>query len=171
EGRFKILTGASRAALPRQKTLTALIDWSYDLLAPQEQTLLARVAIFAGGFGLDAVAAVCTGESIDATSVLDLLSSLADKSLLVADTTGELERYRLLESTRAYAIQKLADANERERLARRHAAYFRDRAEAAENRFSTTPVSTWLPPEELELDNYRAAIEWTLADAKDVPLG
>jgi predicted ATPase/class 3 adenylate cyclase len=171
DDRFKLLTGGSRTALPRQKTLTALIGWSYDLLDPQEQSLLTRVAIFAGGFGLDAVAAVCAGEGIDATNVLDLLSSLADKSLLVADTTGEQERYRLLESTRAYAMEKLGDANERERLARRHAEYFRDQALTTDKRFSATPNSTWLAREELELDNYRAALEWALTDAKDLPLG
>src|SRR6202011_705093 len=109
--RFKILTGGSRTALPRQKTLTALIDWSYDLLTAQEQTLLARVSIFAGGFGLDAASAACAGEGIDESNVLDLLSSLTDKSLLVADTPFEQERYRLLESTRAYAFATLVDAN------------------------------------------------------------
>lgn len=169
--RFKLLTGGSRVALPRQKTLTALIDWSYDLLTHREQTLFARIAIFAGGCGLDAVTAVCASEDLDSDDILDLLSSLSDKSLLVVDTTLAQERYRLLESTRAYALGKLADANEHERLARRHAEYFRDRAEAADTSFSEASLSTWLPHEELELDNYRAALEWSLADAKDLPLG
>jgi predicted ATPase/class 3 adenylate cyclase len=171
DDRFKLLTGGSRVALPRQKTLTALIDWSYDLLTAREQTLFARIAIFAGGFGLDAVTAVCAGEDIDSDDILDLLSSLSDKSLLVVDTSLAQERYRLLESTRAYALGKLADANERERFARRHAEYFRDRAEAADKSFSEPARSAWLAQEELELDNYRAALEWSLAGAKDVPLG
>jgi len=171
DDRFKILTGGSRTALPRQKTLTALIDWSYDLLTAQEQTLLARVSIFAGGFGFDAASAVCAGEGIDESNVLDLLSSLTDKSLVVADTTGEQERYRLLESTRAYAMGKLVDANERERVARAHAAYFRDQAESADNRYSTSSSSAWLAREEIEIDNYRAALEWSLTDGRDVPLG
>ncbi len=84
--RFKILTGGSRTALPRQKTLSALIDWSYDLLTPQEQMLFTRIAIFAGGFSLDAATAVCGGDGLDEIEMLDLLSSLTDKSLVVADT-------------------------------------------------------------------------------------
>ena len=91
--RFNILTGGSRTALPRQKTLGALIDWSYDLLTPQEQLLFNRVGIFAGGFSLDAVTAVCSGEDLDEIEILDLLASLIDKSLVVADTSGEHERY------------------------------------------------------------------------------
>jgi predicted ATPase len=101
---------ALASALPRQKTLGALIDWSYDLLTPQEQMLFNRVGIFAGGFSLDAVTAVCTGDGIEELDVLDLLASLTDKSLVVADTTSEGERYRLLESTRAYALEKLTGA-------------------------------------------------------------
>lgn len=95
--RFKVLTGGSRSALPRQKTLGALIDWSYDLLTPQEQTLFTRLGIFAGGPTLDAPTAVCTGDGIEELDVLDLLASLTDKSLVVADTAGENERYHLLE--------------------------------------------------------------------------
>jgi predicted ATPase/class 3 adenylate cyclase len=119
--RFKILTGGSRTALPRQKTLGALIDWSYDLLTPQEQLLFTRVGIFAGGFSLDAATAVCSGEDLDEIEILDLLASLIHKSLLVADTSGEHERYSLLESTRAYALEKLTAAGAHEQFARRHA--------------------------------------------------
>src|SRR6202011_4088486 len=110
--RFKLLTGGSRSAVPRQKTLSALIDWSYDLLTSQEQTLFNCLGIFAGGFSLDAGAAVCAGEGIHEVDILDLLSSLTDKSLVVADTGGEKERYRLLETTRAYALEKLAATGE-----------------------------------------------------------
>jgi predicted ATPase/class 3 adenylate cyclase len=171
DDRFKILTGGARTALPRQKTLTALIDWSYDLLTPQEQTLFERVAIFAGGFSLDAATAVCAGNGPDEADILDLLASLTDKSLVVADTTGESERYRLLESTRAYAMGKIADADERERLARRHAEYFRDRTQTADEMYASSASWAWLTREETELDNYRAALEWSLTGGKDVPLG
>ena len=85
-------------ALPRQQTMRALVDWSYDLLTPQEQLLFARLGVFAGGFGLDAATAVCGGEGLDEIDIFDLLTSLTDKSLVVADTSGERERYRLLES-------------------------------------------------------------------------
>jgi predicted ATPase/class 3 adenylate cyclase len=110
--RFKLLTGGSRDALPRQKTLHALIDWSYDLLEPQEQLLFARLGVFAGGFGLEAATQIC---GVDChIDILDLLASLTDKSLVVADTSGEHERYSLLESTRAYALEKLTAAGAHE---------------------------------------------------------
>jgi predicted ATPase/class 3 adenylate cyclase len=175
--RFKILTGGSRSALPRQKTLGALIDWSYDLLTPQEQLLFSRVGIFAGGFSLDAATAVCTlchpepSRRIDEIDILDLLSSLTDKSLVVADTTGEQERYHLLESTRAYALEKLSAAGAREQLARRHAEYFRDQAQAADERHGTGSMAAWLASVERELDNYRALLEWALKDGHDLALG
>jgi predicted ATPase/class 3 adenylate cyclase len=169
--RFKILTGGSRTALPRQKTLGALIDWSYDLLTPQEQMLFSRVGIFAGGFSLDAASAVCSGEDLDEIDILDLLSSLTDKSLVVTDTAGEQERCHLLESTRAYALEKLAAAGEHERLARRHAEYFRDQAQDARERSGTGSTAAWLVSVERELDNYRAALEWALKDGHDLALG
>jgi predicted ATPase len=169
--RFKILTGGSRTALPRQKTLSALIDWSYDLLTPQEQLLFNRVGIFAGGFSLDAATAVCSGEDLDEIDILDLLASLTDKSLVVADTSGEHERYRLLESTAAYALEKLSAAGERETLARRHAEYFRDQASAAHERFGTGSTVAWLADVELELDNDRSALEWALTRGNDAALG
>ncbi len=169
--RFKILTGGSRSALPRQKTLGALIDWSYDLLSQREQTLFNRVGIFAGGFSLDAATAVCSGDGIDEIDILDLLASLTDKSLAVAETGGEQERYRMLESTRAYALEKLAAAGERERLARRHGEYFRDQAKEADKRFGTGSTLAWLADVELELDNYRAALEWGLSQGNDAVVG
>ena len=169
--RFKILTGGSRSALPRQKTLGALIDWSYDLLTPEEQMLFRRVGIFAGGFSLDAATAVCSGEDLDEIDILDLLSSLTDKSLVVADTAGEQERYHLLESTRAYALEKLTAAGAREQLAHRHAEYFRDQAQEADERYGTGSTAAWLASAERELDNYRAVLEWALKDGHDMALG
>ncbi len=169
--RFKILTGGNRTALPRQKTLVALIDWSYGLLTPQEQTLFNRIGIFAGGFSLDAATAVCAGEGLDENDILNLLSSLTDKSLVVADTGGDEERYRLLESTRAYALEKLSVAGERKRIARRHGEYFRDQAQAADVRYGMGSAAAWLVSMELELDNYRAALAWALDQRNDLLLG
>jgi predicted ATPase/transcriptional regulator with XRE-family HTH domain len=169
--RFKILTGGNRSALPRQKTLSALIDWSYDLLTPQEQLLFARLGIFASGFGLDAATSVCGGDSLDEFEILDLLGSLTDKSLVVADTSGEHERYRLLESTAAYALEKLSASGEREILARRHAEYFRDHALAAAERFGTGSTLAWRAGAELELDNDRTALAWALTQGNDAVLG
>ena len=169
--RFKILTGGSRSALPRQKTLSALIDWSYDLLTPQEQMLFSRVGIYAGGFNLDGATAVCSGDGLDETDILDLLSSLTDKSLVVADTTVAQERYHLLESTRVYALEKLTAAGAREQLARRHAEYFRDQAQAADEEWTAGSSTLALQTAEAELDNYRAVLELALKDGHDLALG
>jgi predicted ATPase len=169
--RFKLLTGGSRSALPRQQTLHALLDWSYDLLTEQEQRLFARLGVFAGGFDLDAATSVCGGEGLDELDILDLVGSLTDKSLVVADTSGEHERYRLLESTAAYALEKLSASGEREALARRHAEYFRDQALAAGERRGTGSAFAWLAGVELELDNYRAALAWALTQGNDAVLG
>jgi predicted ATPase/DNA-binding CsgD family transcriptional regulator len=169
--RFKILTGGSRSALPRQKTLSALIDWSYDLLTPKEQMLFNRAGIFAGGFSLDAATPVCSGHGIEAAEVLDLLTSLTDKSLIMADTGCVQERYHFLESTRAYALGKLTEASERERLARRHAEHYRDQSQKADKGFGMGSTFAWLADVELELDNYRAVLEWALTDGHDGALG
>ncbi|HEY2475947.1 MAG TPA: helix-turn-helix domain-containing protein, partial [Candidatus Cybelea sp.] len=169
--RFTILTRGSRNALPRQKTLTALIDWSYDLLTAQEQLLFARLGIFSGSFGFDAVTAVCGADGLDGIDIFDLLALLTDKSLVVADTSGERERYRLLESTAAYALERLRAFGERERLTRRHAEYFREQAQAADARTGSNSPVAWLAQVELELDNYRAVLEWTLTQGNDAVLG
>ncbi|MBV8163215.1 MAG: adenylate/guanylate cyclase domain-containing protein [Candidatus Eremiobacteraeota bacterium] len=167
--RFKILTGGSRTALPRHKTLTALIDWSYDLLTPQEQKLFQQLGIFPGGFGLEAATNVC-GVEADEIDTMDILASLTDKSLVIADTLGHHKRYHLLESTRAYALQKLA-SSERERLARRHAEHYAEKAKDADNRYGAGSQFAWLADVGLELDNYRAALEWGLTQGHDAILG
>ena len=169
--RFRILTSGGRDVLPRQQTLRATIDWSYDLLTPQEQLLFNRVGIFAGGFGLDAVTNVCAGAGLEDIDILDLLASLTDKSLIIADTSGERERYRLLESTATYALEKLDASGERESLARRHAEYFRERACAADERYGMGSMFALLAEVELELDNDRAALSWALKHGNNAALG
>ena len=129
------------------------------------------VADFAGGFALDAATRVCGGEGLDELDILDLLGSLTDKSLVVADTSGERERYRLLESTAAYALEKLSVSGEHDALARRHAEYFRDQALAAGERYGTGSIRAWLAGMELELDNDRAALTWALTQGNDAALG
>jgi predicted ATPase/DNA-binding CsgD family transcriptional regulator len=169
--RFKVLTAGSRTALPRHKTLTALIDWSYDLLTRQEQILFNRVGIFSGGFSLAAATAVCSGDDLDEIDILELLVSLTDKSLVAADTRGEQERFRMLESTRAYALEKLAAEGECEQLTRRHAEYFRDQAQAMDGRTGKGSTASWLARVEVDLDNYRAALTWALIGGHDAVLG
>jgi predicted ATPase/class 3 adenylate cyclase len=165
--RFKILTGGSRTALPRQKTLSALIDWSYDLLTTQEKMLFDRLGIFAGGFSLDAATVVCSGDALEANAILDLLSSLTDKSLVVADIGERQTRYRLLESTRAYALERLAAAGEHQPLACRHGECFRDLALEADARYGIGSTLEWLSTVELDVDNFRAVLEWALTDGND----
>lgn len=171
DDRFRILTGGERTALPRHQTMRAAIEWSYDLLTPQERLLLARLGVFAGGATLDAAGAVCLGGVVDEINLFDLLASLTDKSLVVADTSGDTERFRLLESTAAYALEKLAAGRERERMARRHAEYFRDQAEAADRRFDTSSTIMWVAGLEPELDNYRVVLEWALTQGNDPVMG
>lgn len=174
--RFRILTGGSRTALPRQQTMRALIDWSYDLLLPAEQALLRRVSVFVGGWTLDAASAICSDDDVQTWDVLDQLTSLVDKSLVVAElsetsSSSSKLRYRLLESTRQYAAEKLEGSGERDRLRRAHAEYFADLARHAGETWSTTPTGTWLPPVYAELENFRAALDWALIEKHDVQLG
>ena len=171
DDRFRLLTGGSRTALPRQKTLSALIAWSYDLLTPAEQVFFNRTSIFAGGFTMDAATAVCAADGIQDADILDLLSSLTDKSMVVADTHVDRERYHLLESTRAYALEKLASKGERERLARRHGEYFSRQLQASQDIYDAGSTASWLARVEPDIDNYRATLEWALTDGHDVLLG
>jgi predicted ATPase/class 3 adenylate cyclase len=155
--RFKLLTGGSRTALPRQQTLSALIGWSYELLRPVEQQLFARVGIFAGSFDLAAAERVCAGDGLEESDVWELLVSLTDKSLVVASTGGEQERYQVNESTRAYALERLGER--REALATLHGAYFAEQALAADERFGTGSTIAWVVAVQRDLDNYRAALQ------------
>ena len=136
--RFHVLTGGSRDVLPRQQTLRALIDWSHDLLDERERELFRSLGIFANGFTLEGAVAVGSGRGIDELDVLDVLASLVDKSLVLSEQDGEALRYRLLESTRVYALEKLTDAGERESLARLHLHYLRDRFVQLQTVFNAT---------------------------------
>jgi predicted ATPase/class 3 adenylate cyclase len=164
--RFAMLTGGSRTALPRHQTMRALIDWSYDLLSAQEQRLFRRLSIFAGGWTLDAAVEVCSGDD-----VLDLLSALVDKSLVVAEPGGEQQRYGSLESTREYARERLAQSGELETIARAHADAYLALAERLNSLFDSTPDRVWLSQTEPELENWRAALAWSLGARNDVLLG
>ncbi len=168
--RFAILTNGDRTALPRQQTMQALFDWSYDLLAEQERVLFARLSVFAGGFTLEAAAAVAKGSPGDELVVLQLLSSLVAKSLLVADAGETTTRYRLLESTRQYASGKLLALNETDAIARAHATAYTELAERLEQEWDTMPERRWLAAAEPELENWRAALTWALGAQGSVAL-
>ena len=167
DSRFRRLGTNDRSVLPHQQTLRATIDWSYDLLGAAERTLFARLAVFIGGFTLAAILDVCTDGELEADAVYGALSALVDKSLVVF----EASRYRLLESTREYAGERLDANGERAAASARHAAYFRvqvDRASLAEGQGS---YRAWIAPLVDELDNVRAALEWTLGDGHDAMTG
>lgn len=169
--RFRILTGGDRTALPRQQTMRALVDWSYNLLNDRERAVLNRTAVFAGGWTLEAASEICSDEKIEAWEILDVLSSLVDKSLVVVELGGATERYRLLESTWQYAREKLADTKENEQLNGKHAQYFLRVAQAADAAYESMPSDRWTAALEPELDNFRAAMGWALLNKHDVALG
>jgi predicted ATPase len=162
--RFRVLTGGDRSALPHHQTMRALIDWSHDLLDERERTLFRRLAIFVNGFTLEGAVTVGSGDDLDELDVFDVLASLVDKSLVVAEPHGNALRYRLLESTRAYAVEKLAAAGERELLANRHLRYLRDRfAELWEGREQTAQDAELAAALHTELEDVRAALDGALA--------
>ena len=162
--RFRVLTGGHRTALPRQQTMRALIGWSYDLLSEQEQKLFRFVSIFSGGWTLAAAETVCTDETIDALDVTDLVSSLVEKSLVVAEVEQDSTRYRLLESTRVFSLEKLEQSGEREMLARKHAQWSAELADLAyEARWLTGMTARWRAEFDPEAENACAAIDWALS--------
>jgi predicted ATPase/class 3 adenylate cyclase len=169
--RFRVLTGGDRSVLPRHQTMRALIDWSYDLLSDDERTLFRKLSIFAGAFTLESATAVCGDGEIDELVVLDLLSSLVDKSLVQAEPVGSRTRYRLLESTRQYAREKLNQSGAYDAVARAHATAYLALAEELGAALETMPDRAWDAWAEPELENIRAALEWTLVTRRDPPLG
>ncbi|HZY96920.1 MAG TPA: tetratricopeptide repeat protein [Candidatus Cybelea sp.] len=169
--RFRVLTGGDRSALPRHQTMRALIDWSYDLLSEEERALFRTLSIFAGGFTLESASAVCGNETLDEFAVLELLTSLVDKSLVQSEPGEYQTRYRLLESTRQYAREKLNESGEYAAVARAHAAAFLESAQRLEAAYDTTPDDRWFEQVEPEVENWRAALEWALTARGDVLLG
>lgn len=165
--RFRLLSGGSRSALPRQQTLRALIDWSYDLLTGDEQRLLRHLGAFRGSFSLEGAAALyAPGEPSDEYEVLDVLTSLVDKSLISA-LAGRTTRYRMLESIREYALAKNVEAQAEAIVARRHAEYYAALAAQAYAEFDSRMPPDWLERFAPEVDNFRAALHWSLEDKGD----
>ncbi len=169
DDRFRLLSGGSRTAMPRQQTLRALVDWSYDLLAPAEQTLLCRLSVFSGGWSLGAAEMVCAGGDVEDWEVLDLLSHLAAKSLVVVEApeAGQV-RYRLLQNIQSYAQGRLAQTpGEAEALAEKHRDFFLALAEEAEPNYVGANQVLWLNVLERDLDNLRAALSWSQSQSGD----
>ena len=162
DDRFHLLTLGSRTALPRQRTLRMTMDWSHDLLSQPERVLLRRLSVFAGGWTLEAAEAVCAGDGIEQRHVLDLLSHLAEKSLLTVEQRNGESRYRLLETIRQYGLEKLLEAPEARRVRDHHLDYCLALAEEAETKLEGAEQAVWFDRLEMELGNLRAASEWAL---------
>jgi predicted ATPase len=157
--RFRLLTGGSRTALPRQQTLRSLIDWSYDLLNEAEQNLLQRLSTFSGGWTLEAAEHICHSSGIEDWEVFDLLTSLSDKSLVTAEFQDEVTRYRLLETVREYAEEHLIETGQSQEWRDRHVQYFLELADGSNHQEAPKRVA-WLDRLEVEEGNIRAALEW-----------
>lgn len=160
DDRFRLLTGGSRTALPRQQTLAAAVEWSYDLLEPAEQTFFNRLAAFRGGFTLEAAERVCADEVVDEYDVVDHLSSLVDKSMVVWEGSSG-DRYRLLETLRQYALGKLKDSGEADNVRKGHAEYFLEVAENAAPHLRRHGQVEWFERLEADHENFRAAMAFT----------
>jgi predicted ATPase/DNA-binding winged helix-turn-helix (wHTH) protein len=168
ENVFRLLTGGSRTALPRQQTLRATIDWSYSLLSGPEQIVLQRLSVFADGCTADGATAVAGGDGIDPDDVFDLVGGLVAKSLIVSDSSGQATRYRMLETTRQYAAEKLgADAGPSRRMAGYVLTVFR----AAEASWPTQGTDDWLAEYGPERENLRAAMDWAFGPGGDTAVG
>jgi predicted ATPase/DNA-binding SARP family transcriptional activator len=162
DDRFRLLTGGSRTALPHHRTLRAVVDWSWELLTDAERMLLRRLAVFSGGASLDAAEQVCAGDAVEQVQVLELLTALTEKSLLLAEGDGA-PRYRMLDTIREYARDRLAEAGESDLARQAHLSYFTGLAETADSHLRRADQLEWLATLELEHDNIAVALRGALA--------
>jgi predicted ATPase/class 3 adenylate cyclase len=169
--RFSLLIGGSRAALPRQQTLRALLDWSYDLLNATEQALFCRLAVFAGGWTPDAAEQVCVGRPVEKKGILDLLTFLTDKSLVVVEERDSATRFRMLETVRQYARERLLESGEETHWQGRHLTHFLGMAEEGESHLTATDQGSWLDRLEADHDNLRSVLAWTSTPGGDAMAG
>jgi predicted ATPase/DNA-binding winged helix-turn-helix (wHTH) protein len=171
DDRFTLLTGGRRTALPRQQTLRATMDWSYDLLPRAEQVILRRLAVFHGDFTMDAAQAVVAEGEIGAPEVFEGVTILTAKSLVTADVSGEVAYYRLLDTTRAYSGDKLVEAGEIEAVRWLHAEYYRDLFCEAASKLARRAAGDWREKCAHQIGNLRAALNWAFSRTGDVQLG
>ncbi len=168
--RFRLLTGGTRTALPRQQTLRASVDWSHELLSEAERVVLRRLGVFAGGFTLDAAERVVAGDGVDRYAALELLTSLVDKSLVMVEERGAAARYRLLETVRHYALDRLAQAGESEVVRDRHRDAFLELAERAAPELDGAGQLAWREMLDAEAANLAAALERACATQPELAL-
>jgi predicted ATPase len=163
DDRFRLLTGGARTALPRQQTLRAVVDWSYDLLFEDERHLFARLAAFTGGCDLAAAEAICADDQVPAGEILDVLSRLVDKSLVTGPGAGGGARFSQLQTLWQYGRDRLGESGEADAMRARHGAYYRQMAQDAHEglRGATGPI--WRDRLASESGNLRAALDWFIA--------
>jgi predicted ATPase/DNA-binding winged helix-turn-helix (wHTH) protein len=171
DDRFRFLTSGRRTALPRHRTLRAMLDWSYELLPDEERLLLRRLGIFSAGFTFDAAVAVMQDTGLDVSAVTDGIGNLVAKSLVALNKSDEVTRWSLLETIRAYALEKLAEHAEVETTARHHAAYFRDRFAPRASGSRSGLSNEDLMRRVREIDNVRTALDWSFSPLGDVAIG
>src|SRR6266404_6409248 len=170
DDRFRLLTGGSRT-LARQQTMRATLDWSYDLLSESERVVLRRLGVFVGPFTMDAASAVAASADIPASEVTDAVADLVGKSLLSTDVGGAIVHYRLLETTRAYARDKLLGSAEFDHCARGHAEYYRHLLQHADAELETRPTAEWVAAYRPQIGDVRAALDWAFSPSGDVGVG
>jgi predicted ATPase/DNA-binding winged helix-turn-helix (wHTH) protein len=171
DDRFGVLTSGRRTALPRQQTLRATIDWSYDLLPESEQVILRRLAHFRGAFAIEAAVAVAIDERITVNAAIAGVANLAEKSLITNDAISNISHHRLLDTTRTYALEKLDKSGELQAVARRHAKYYLDLFERAVTEWETRPTAELLADYGWRIDNVRAALDWAFSPGGEASIG
>ena len=170
DNRFRLLMKGRRTALPRHQTLSATLDWSHELLPEPERVILRRLAVFTGSFSFEAVRAVAAGDEIGLNSIDDF-ANLVAKSLVMADVAGPTVLYRLAETTRNYALEKLIASGELQQIARRHAEYSRDMATRMSLEADRGPASEWLGTYSRQIDDIRDALDWAFSSSGDAAIG
>jgi predicted ATPase/DNA-binding winged helix-turn-helix (wHTH) protein len=167
-----LLLGARRrTGMPRHQTMRTVVDWSYGLLSEDEQLFFRALGIFTGGFTVEAAAAVAMEAGETSIDAIERLANLVAKSLVVADVGGAEPRFRLLDTTRAYATEKLEESGERQRIARRHAQFYRDLLERADDEAAARRTGEWLADLPRDIDNLRVALDWAFSPGGDGTIG
>jgi predicted ATPase/class 3 adenylate cyclase len=162
DDRFRLLTGGSRMVLPRQQTLLAMMEWSYDLLSEKERMLLRRLSVFAGGWTLEAAEIICAEAEVESSDILDLLTQLVDKSLVVVETQRGAARYKLLETVRQYGRERLSESGEAGATQQRHRAWYLEWAGHVDRKLRTAEQDVMVERLRTEHDNLRAALKWSM---------
>jgi predicted ATPase len=171
DDRFTVLTSGRRTALPRHRTLRAAIDWSYELLPEIEQIILQRLAGFQGDFTIDEATAIAAADRIGTSDVFEAIANLMGKSLISTDISSDVTYHRLLDTTRAYGLERLSESGEIERVRALHAQHYHDLFEHAETEWEARPAAEWLAEYGRQIDNLRVALDWAFSPGGEASTG